>query len=101
MDAAPLDTHRFFAVLTDEAYEDARLYLDTQFGHPKNGTLTCIPPVDYAPHDSEGRPLVALLNEQAAWPEVAPSIEYYIAQGIAVEITRADYFAAMPSVDES
>lgn len=97
----PTETHVFIAVESDEVYESARAWLDAEWGHPKGKTTTCIPPAAQARHDAEGRPLVALLNEQAAWSEVAPLIEYYVAQGLAVEITRADYLAAMPSVDES
>ena len=93
---APTDTHFFVAVIDDDVYEDVRLTLDEAFNHPKNGTLTCVEPAASQRHDSQGRPLVAILNEQAAWPEVADALEQLEAAELIEYITREDWDAASP-----
>lgn len=94
----PTDTHVFLAVVSEEVYEHARVGLDEEFGHPKGGTLTCISPVAEARKDAQGRPLVAMLNEHAAWPEVHGAIADFVGMGLAEFITREEWDAAAPPV---
>lgn len=96
----PTDTHVFLAVKSAEIYEHARLGLDNEFGHPRGGTITCIPPVSEARQDATGRPLVALLNEHAAWPEVSAAIADFVGMGLAEFIDRAAWDAAAPEPEE-
>ena len=91
---APTDSMAFYALANDSVYESVRAQLDAAFGHPKPGTVTCIAPVANALHDAQGRPIVALEYSQLAWPEVAAARDSLIANGYAVEITRADWEAA-------
>jgi hypothetical protein len=68
-------------------YEFARNTLDADFGHPKNGTSTCIPRHDEAPRDEQDRLYVALTNEQCSWPEVAAFLDHPDVE----EVTRAEW----------
>jgi hypothetical protein len=97
---APTDTHRFFTVATDDLYEQVRTGLDDVFGHPKADTWTCLPPAAEAPHDAQGRPLVAVENAQMAWPEVGLNVETLIGLGYVVEIDRSAWEAAHPEGEE-
>jgi hypothetical protein len=96
----PSDTHRFFAVATDEIYEGVRAYLDELWDHPRNGTVTALWPTSQTRHDAQGRPLVAVRNEEAAWPDVADQIADLITIGYVTEITRSEWDQAATPTDE-
>jgi hypothetical protein len=94
------DSHRFFAVASDEIYEHVRAGLDEAWDHPRNGTLTCLWPAAVARKDAQGRPLVNLWNDQAAWPEVADTLADMIGAGFVEEVDRAAWDAAAPVVEQ-
>ena len=94
--SGPEDSHLFYAVADEAVYEAARAWLDAEFGHPKAGTETCIPPASNARKDEANRPLVAILQGQADWPEVADALEALEASGLIEELTRAQWDAAAP-----
>ena len=97
----PTDTHVFYAVATDEIYEGVRAYLDELWDHPRNSTVTALWPASQTRHDAQGRPLVAVRNEEAAWPDVAEQIADLITIGYVTEIDRAAWDAAAPLTDEN
>jgi hypothetical protein len=81
----------------DAAYEQARLALDAAWGHPNPATLTvtCIDPAAVAPRDQQGRIVLAVTDEFCAYPAAAQMLELMLGGGAAVEITEADYRAAV------
>jgi hypothetical protein len=81
----------------DSAYEQARLALDAAWGHPRQdtGTITCIDPAAVAPRDAQGRIVLAVTEEFCAYPAAAQMLELMLGGGAAVEITEADYRAAV------
>jgi hypothetical protein len=79
----------------DAAYEQARLALDAAWGHPKPGAVTCIDPAAVAPRDQQGRIVLAVNGEFCAFPAAAQMLELMLGGGAAVEITEADYRAAV------
>jgi hypothetical protein len=81
----------------DEAYEQARLALDAAWGHPnaETKTVTCIDPASVAPRDQQGRIVLAVAEEFCAYPAAAQMLELMLGGGAAVEITEADYRAAV------
>lgn len=85
--------HRFFKVEV-ATYQTARQTLDALFGHPNGRAETCLPPEPELAAD--GRALVAVRAEFAAWPEVEPLIEALLGTGEAVEVSEQEYFAALP-----
>jgi hypothetical protein len=91
-------TQRFFR--SDEAtYEAVRLQLDDAWGHgPATGTLTCYEPAATAPHDPQGRVLLAVRPEFAAFDAVAAVLPDLLASGAVEEIDEATYRAALPQV---
>jgi len=84
----------------DEAYEGARLGLDAAWGHPNAATrtVTCIDPAAVAPRDEQGRIVLAVTKEFCAYQEAAQMLELMLGGGAAVEITEADYRAAVGSI---
>lgn len=89
---------RFFRS-TDAVYEQVRATLDAAWGLPNAlGTTTCIEPAATAPHDSQGRVLLAVRDEFCSFPAAAEMLPQLLASGAVEEITEADYRAAMPQV---
>jgi hypothetical protein len=81
----------------DEAYEQARLALDAAWGHPnaETKTVTCIDPASVAPRDAEGRIVLAVNDEFLEYPAASQMLGYMLGIGAAVEITAAEYAAAV------
>ena len=92
------ETHRFFCS-TPEVYEATRAAVDAVRGYPSGRAETAFPPIDQAVIDSEGRALLAVDITTLAEPEIAALLPDLFAAGVE-EITRADYFAALPSAPE-
>jgi hypothetical protein len=81
----------------DATYEAIRLQLDAAWGHgPGTGTATCFEPVATAPHDGEGRVLLAVLDSFCEYEAVAAVLPGLLAGGAVEEIDEATYQAAMP-----
>jgi len=88
---------RFFRA-TPEVYEQVRRQLDAAWGHPSpNGTLTCIEPEATAPHDAQGRVVLAVHDEFCEFPAAASMLPTLIQMGAVEEITEAQYEAALGS----
>ncbi len=81
----------------DEAYEQARLALDAAWGHPnaETKTVTCIDPASVAPRDADGRIVLAVNDEFVEYPAASQMLGYMLGIGAAVEITAAEYAAAV------
>jgi hypothetical protein len=81
----------------DEAYEQARLALDAAWGHPntETRTVTCIDPAAVAPRDADGRIVLAVSEEFVQYPAASQMLGYMLGIGAAVEITAAEYAAAV------
>lgn len=89
---------RFFRCLAgDFAYEQARLTLDAAWGHPNatTGTVTCIDPAGIAPHDPDGRILLAVNDEFCEYSAAALMLAEMLASGAVSEITEAEYREAV------
>lgn len=83
---------------TDATYEAIRLQLDAAWGHgPGTGTVTCYEPVGTAPHDAQGRVLLAVHAEFCGYDAVAAVLPGLLASGAVEEIDEAAYWAAIPS----
>jgi hypothetical protein len=80
----------------DAAYEQARLALDTAWGHPNAATktTTCIDPAAVAPRDADGRIVLAVNDEFCEYPAAQQMLAYMISGGAAEEITEGEYRAA-------
>ena len=92
------ETHRFFRS-TPEVYEATRAAIDAVRGYPSGRAETAFPPIAQAVIDSEGRALLAVDVATLEEPEIAAILPGLLASGLE-EITRADYFAALPSEPE-
>lgn len=88
---------KFFRVQNAAAYESIRLQLDAAWGHPTPDGLTetCVDPAAIAPHDSEGRVLLAVRPEFVAFDAVAAILPQLIASGVVEEIDEATYREAI------
>jgi hypothetical protein len=84
----------------DEAYEQARLALDAAWGHPttETRTVTCIDPASVAPRDAQDRIVLAVNDEFVQYPAASQMLGYMLGIGAAVEITAAEYAAAVNAV---
>jgi hypothetical protein len=90
-------TQRYFRS-TDATYEAIRLQLDAAWGHgPGTGTDTCYEPAASAPHDAQGRVLLAVRAEFCEYEAVAAMLPQLLASGAVEEIDEATYRAAMPT----
>lgn len=77
-------------------YEQVRATLDAAWGHPSdNGTVTCIEPEPTAPHDAQGRVLLAVHDEFCSYDAVASMLPQLLASGSVEEINEATYQAAV------
>jgi hypothetical protein len=86
---------RFFRS-TDDVYEQARAALDAAWGLPdSSGTATCIEPAATAPHDAEGRVLLAVDDSFCEFTAAADLLPQLLASGAVVEIDAATYMAAV------
>lgn len=90
-----MDGQRYYRAASDAVYETVRLQIDAAFGHPNTVAVTAFTPAAHAPHDSEGRPVLAVLEEFTTWDAVAAVLPDLLASGLVTEITRADYLAAL------
>lgn len=81
----------------DAAYEQARLALDAAWGHPNEATktVTCIAPASVAPRDGQGRIVLAVDDAFCEYHAAASMLELMLGGGAAVEITAAEYRAAV------
>ena len=86
---------RFFRIATAAAYEQARATLDAAWGHPNADTITCVEPAATAPHDSQGRVLLAVQDEFAAYAPADTLLPQWIAAGVVEEIDAATYEASI------
>jgi hypothetical protein len=86
-DIGPTDSHRFFRA-TPEVYEGMRQWLDAEFGHPKPGTQTCVPPLANAPQ-KDGFVWVSASNEECA--KAGDVLDDLIDAGVIDEFERSDW----------
>lgn len=84
-------THRFFRA--DEAtYETVRATLDAAWGLPNAlGTQTCISPAAVAPHDTQGRVLVAVPVAFTTFTVADEMLPNLLAVGAVEEISEPQY----------
>ena len=89
---------RFFRS-DDATYEAIRIQLDAVWGHgPGAGALTCYEPAATAPHDSQGRVLLAVHPEFCEYEAVAAMLPQLLASGAVEEIDEATYRSSLPAV---
>lgn len=86
---------RFFRS-EDATYEAVRQHLDAAWGHPNDQAKTCVEPAATAPHDADGRVVLAVNEEFCGYPAVAQVLPSLLASGAVEEITPEQYAAAMP-----
>jgi len=86
---------RFFQIANNEDYENARATLDAAWGHPSADTVTCVEPAETAPHDQQGRVLLAVQNEFAEYAPVNALLPQWIAAGVVAEINAEEYEASI------
>jgi hypothetical protein len=86
-DIGPTDSHRFLRT-TPEVYEGMRQWLDAEFGHPKPGTQTCVPPLANAPQ-KDGFVWVSASNEECA--KAGEVLDDLIDAGVIDEFERSDW----------
>lgn len=81
----------------DETYESVRTGLDVEWGHPNDATRTqtCVDPADVAPRDADGRIVLAVADEFAAFPAVAAMLPSLIDAGHVTEIAEPEYMQAV------
>lgn len=90
--------HRFFRTADAALYEQVRLGLDAAWGHVP--PTTCIDPADAAPRDDAGRIVLAVRQEFTEFPAAAAILPDLLASGQVVEISEADYRAAVTVAPE-
>jgi hypothetical protein len=92
---------RYFRVISDGIYDSLRLQLDAAWGHPAadGGTITCIDPAAVAPHDAQGRVVLAVRSEFCEFSAVSTMLPALLASGAVAEIDEATYRAAMPVME--
>ena len=90
--------HRFFRTADSALYEQIRLGLDAAWGHVP--PTTCIDPADAAPRDDAGRIVLAVRQEFAEFPAAAAILPDLLASGQVVEISEAEYRAAITVAPE-
>jgi hypothetical protein len=87
-------TQRYFRTADAAIYEQVRLGLDAAWGHQP--PTTCIDPAAVAPRDSQGRILLAVRPEFAAFDAVAAMLPNLLASGAVEEITAGEYLPVVP-----
>jgi hypothetical protein len=89
-------TQRYFRSAAG-VYEAIRLQLDAAWGHgPGSGTVTCYEPAATAPHDADGRVLLAVRAEFCEYDAVAAMLPELLSSGAVEEIDEATYWASQP-----
>jgi len=83
----------YYRIPDDAVYEATRLGLDAAWGHVP--PETCVDPAAVAPRDSQGRILLAVRPEFAAFDAVAAVLPELLASGAVEEIDEATYDAAV------
>lgn len=84
---------RYFRISDDGVYEQARTWLDSQFGHAS--PCTCVDPAAVAPRGSDGFILLAVRDafvEFAAVQQVLPSL---LVSGAVSEVSESTYRSAI------
>lgn len=82
---------RYFCA-ADAIYEQARLTLDSAWGHLP--PTTCIDPADRAPRDAEGRVVLAVADEFCEYSTAKDLLPQLLGSGAVVEIDRQTFDAA-------
>lgn len=90
--------HRFFRTADAALYEQVRLGLDAAWGHTP--PTTCIDPADVAPRDDAGRIVLAVRQEFTEFPAAAAILPDLLASGQVLEISEAEYRAAVTVAPE-
>lgn len=91
-------TQRFLRTAHAALYEQVRLGLDAAWGHVP--PTTCIDPADVAPRDDANRIVLAVRQEFTEFPAAAAILPDLLASGQVVEITEAEYRAAITEASE-
>ena len=91
-------TFRFFRSDDDALYEQVRLGLDGAWQHVP--PTTCIQPAATAPRDDAGRIVLAVRQEFTEFPAAAAILPGLLASGQVVEISEAEYRAAVTVAPE-
>lgn len=84
---------RYFRTPSDAVYEQARVALDAAWGHVP--PTTCIEPAATAPRDAAWRIVLAVNDEFCEYPVAVDLLPQLLASGAVVEISRAEYMAAV------
>lgn len=87
----------FRCLAGDEVYEQIRLTLDAEWGHPnaETKTVTCVDPAAVAPRDAQGRIMLAVDASFCEYAEVAAILPALLASGSVEEIGEAAYVEAV------
>ena len=88
-------THRFFRA-SPEVYESLRAQIDAAWGYPTPHTQTSIPPAAEQHKASDGDCIMGVKAEWLDWEPVATLMPHMLDLGAVVEISEAEYWAAMP-----
>lgn len=88
-------THRFFKA-APAVYESMRAQIDAAWGYPTEHTQTSIPPADEQHKAADGDCIMGVQVEWLGWEPVATLMPQMLAAGQVVEISEAEYWAAMP-----
>jgi hypothetical protein len=94
-----MSTNRFFLV-NAATYESIRANLDAMWGHPSNGTQTCMPPASEAVKNAQGIIVCPVLRETCDWPEVAAVLSQLLSANIITEVDESAYLSALPNSPE-
>jgi hypothetical protein len=94
-----MSTNRFFLV-SDAVYESVREQLDTLWGHPSDGTETCMAPASEAIRNAQGVIMCPVLRETCEWAEVAPILTQLLDASVIIETDESEYIAAQPSPEK-
>jgi len=87
---------RFFKS-SPAVYSGVLANLDAAWGFPKQGFSHCFLPLNYAPQ-SGGFAFLAIQSADADMEPAASMLPDLLASGQVVEVTAADYRAAMPEI---
>ena len=88
------ETHRFFVAASEAVCEQIRTTLDSAWGHPNDQAETCFLPASRLPHDSGGRPLLAVDAPFCDYEAASAMLPQLISAGAVQELTRSQYEAA-------
>ena len=88
-------THRFLKA-SPAVYEQVRAQIDAAWGYPTAYTATSIPTAAEQHKAADGDCIMGVTTEWTTWEPVATVLPQLIAAGAVVELTEAQYWAAMP-----